>query len=107
MNQLKVWMQAATQAEKAALADLAGTSVQMLSQIAGGYRRGGEANVRSGLAIRLEQAAKALNRRNDALPELFRTDLSPECRGCDFAQRCLKDKAALSGFNVMEDVDTP
>ena len=55
MNQLKVWVQAASQAENAALADLAWTTIQMLSQIAGGYRRGGEANVRSDLAIRLEQ----------------------------------------------------
>ena len=103
MNQLKVWMLAATQDEKAALADLAGTTVGTLSQISGGYRSGGEANVRSGMARKLENAAKVLNKRNLALPALLRTDLSHECRGCDFAQKCLGDRAAASGFNVVMD----
>lgn len=101
MNQLKIWMTAATQEEKHALAELAGTSIGSLSQIAGGYRTNGDAIVRSGLARRLEKAAAVLNRRNRSLPGLLRTDLSPECRECEFAQRCLGDKASLSGFNVL------
>jgi len=94
-------MDTAGREEIAALAELAGTSVGTLNQIAGGYRTKGEANVRSGLAYRLENAATILNKRNKQLPRLLRTDLSPECRGCDFAQRCLKEKAAASGFNVI------
>ena len=101
MNQLKIWMTAASQDEKVALADLAGTSLGMLSQIAGGYRTKGAAVVRSGLARRLEKAAAVLNKRNRTLPGLLRTDLSPECRECEFAQRCLGDKASLSGFDVI------
>lgn len=102
MNKLKQWMTAATQQQKIALADLAGTTVPMLSQIAGGYRRADrEAAVRSGLAIRLEQAAKAINKGDTVLPELLRTDLSPECRGCDFARKCLGEKIDKSGFNVV------
>lgn len=102
MNQLKVWMKAATGEQKIALADLAGTSLQMLNQIAGGYKQEDRsASVRSGLAIRLEKAAKALNAVDGALPELLRTDLSPECRGCDFARRCLGGKMASSGFDVV------
>ena len=101
MNQLRTWMTSATQQQKIALADLAGTSVGMLYQIAGAYRRESkETVVRSGLAIRLEQAAKALNKDN-LLPELLRTDLSPDCRGCDFARRCLGEKMDRSGFNVV------
>ena len=50
MNQLRLWMQAASQDEKAALADLANTTVGTLNQIAGGYRTGGEAVIRAGLA---------------------------------------------------------
>ena len=98
-------MQAASIEEKYALADLAGTSLGTLNQIAGGYRTGGEAIVRAGMARKLETAAKVLNKRNRALPGLLRTDLSPECRECDFAQKCLGDKAAASGFNVIFDED--
>ena len=101
MNQLRIWMTAASQDEKAALADLADTSVGTLNQIAGGYRSNGEAVVRAGLARKLEKAASVLNKRNKMLPVLLRTDLSPECRECDFAQRCLGDKAATSGFDVI------
>lgn len=101
MNQLRIWMTAATQDEKVALADLAGTTVGTLNQISGGYRTNGEANVRSGLARKLEKAAQVLNKRNKNLPIMLRTDLSPECRECDFAQRCLGDKAIMSGFDVI------
>ena len=101
MNQLKMWMAVATQEEKHALAQLAGTTIGTLSQIAGGYRTGGDANVRSGMARNLELAAKALNKRNPALPEVLRTDLSPECRVCEFAQKCLGEKMRASGFNVV------
>lgn len=103
MNQLRMWMQAASQEEKSALADLAGTTIGTLNQIAGGYRTGGEAIVRSGLARKLEKAAAVLNKRNKLLPALLRTDLSPECRECEFAQRCLGDKAIMSGFTVIEE----
>lgn len=93
MNQLKLWMDAASPSEKTDLARLAGTTIGTLNQIAGGYRTGGHAAVRSGLARKLENAAKALQDLNPGLPDLLRIDLSPECRGCEFAQRCLgKDR---------------
>lgn len=101
MNQLKIWMLAASTEEKVALADLAGTTLGTLNQIAGGYRNKGDAVVRSGMARKLENAAAVLNKRNSALPSLLRTDLSVECRECDFAKRCLGDKAAASGFNTI------
>lgn len=103
MNQLRIWMHTASVEEREALADLAGTTVGTLNQIAGGYRTGGVAAVRSGLARKLEKAAIVLNKRNKALPMLLRTDLSPECRECEFAQKCLGDKAVLSGFDVIEE----
>ena len=104
MNQLKVWMQAASTEEKTALADLADTSVGTLNQIAGGYRSNGDAAVRAGPARKLEKAAATLNKRNGALPQLLRTDLAPECRECDFAQKCLGERAAASGFNTIPDL---
>lgn len=102
MNHLRLWMQSASSDEKAALADLAGTTVGTLNQIAGGYRTNGEAAIRAGLARKLEKAALVLNKRNKALPQLLRTDLSPECRECDFAQKCLGEKASMSGFVVLD-----
>jgi len=101
MNQLKLWLNAATREEKLALASLAGTTVGTLNQVAGGYRNGGDASVRSGLARKLESAAIALNKRNGTLPTLLRTDLSTECRECDFAKKCLGERAAASGFNTL------
>lgn len=103
MNQLRIWMHTASVEEREALAELADTTVGTLNQIAGGYRTGGTAAVRAGLARKLERAAIVLNKRNKALPMLLRTDLSPECRECEFAQKCLGDKAALSGFDVIEE----
>lgn len=100
MNQLRIWMHSASLEERQALAELAGTSVGTLNQIAGGYRTNGEAIVRAGLARKLEQAAAVLNKRNSALPPLNRTDLSPECRECDFAIRCMS-AAAKSGFKTV------
>lgn len=103
MNQLRAWLDVATKDEKKRLAADAGTSTGTLAQIAGGYRTGGAANIRAGLARKLEKAASALRKQNRALPPLLRTDLSPECCECDFAQRCLGDKAALSGFPILPD----
>lgn len=103
MNQLKVFLNAASAAEKTALAEMSGTTLGTLHQVAGGYRKNGEAVVRAGLARRIEEAAIILRKKNRALPELFRTDLSPECRGCDFAQRCLGNKTAGGDFAVLQD----
>lgn len=104
MNQLRIWLDAASKDEKQRLAAGAETSVGTLAQIAGGYRTAGVANVRAGLARKLEKAAAVLRKQNRALPPLLRTDLAPECQACDFAQRCLGDKAALSGFPILPDV---
>lgn len=101
MNQLRLWMDAASAEEKRALAKLANTSLGSLHQIAGGYRTRGSASVRPGLARRLEQAASLLNKANKQLPPLLRTDLAPECRECEFAQKCLGMKAATSGFDAI------
>ena len=92
MNILKKWMDAATAVEKGELANLAGTTVGTLNQIAGGYRTEGVASVRSGLAGRLEAASVKLAEANPKLPTLRRVDLSPECRGCDIAKRCQVDR---------------
>lgn len=100
-NQMSVWMETADVEEQKQLALLAGTTVGTLQQIAGSYRTSGVATVRSGLAGRLERAADTLRRKNKNLPPLVRTDLSPECRECEFAQRCLKAAAVASDFSIV------
>lgn len=100
-NQMKVWMDAADVEEQKQLAMLAGTTVGTLQQIAGSYRTNGIPVVRSGLATRIERAADTIRRKNKKLPVLVRTDLSPECRDCEFAQRCLKGSAVASDFAVV------
>ena len=107
MNRLKKWMLAATKQQKIALADMAGTTLPMLRQFAGAYRHKDRGvSMRSGLAIRMEQAAAALHRIDDTLPEMLRTDLSPECRGCDFARKCLGDRVDESGFEAIPVVES-
>ena len=54
VNQLRVFLSTATTAEKAELAERSGTTLGTLNQVAGGYRRGGQAVVRAGLATRIE-----------------------------------------------------
>lgn len=103
MNQLKTWFASASQSEKNALAEGSGTSLGMLYQLAGGYRSGGEASVRAGLARRLEHVAAELKKKNPKLPELWRIDIAPECRGCDFALKCMGRKAVALDFDVIKD----
>lgn len=98
MNQMRVWMQAASANEQSRLAEMAGTTIGTLQQIAGSYRNQGQPTVRSGLAGRIQGAARGLRLKNKALPMLLRTDLSPECRECEYAQRCLKSAAITGEF---------
>ncbi|MFZ6767785.1 hypothetical protein ACO0LM_11945 [Undibacterium sp. Di26W] len=102
-NQLKLWLNAASAVERRNLAKEAGTTVGTLQQIAGAYRNDGVAQIRSGLAGKIANAAALLRKKNKELPEILRTDLSPECRGCEFAQKCLGQRAVASEFNAIED----
>lgn len=99
MNQMRVWMQAASPNEQAKLAQLSGTTIGTLHQISGSYRTGGTPTVRSGLAGRIQSAANDLRKKNKLLPVVLRTDLSPECRDCDYAKHCLKSAAIVGEFN--------
>lgn len=99
MNSLRRWMDVASTKEVRELAELAGTTYGTLHQIAGGYRTKGAAKVRAGLARRIELAAQELRKRNSGLPDIVRTDLSLECRECEFAQKCLGGRAVASDFD--------
>lgn len=64
------------------LADLAGTSLGYLYQIAGGHRR-----CSADLAIRLEVASRKLRAKNGRLPTLRRQALAPHINWRQMAQR--------------------
>ena len=100
-NPMRAWLDAASKDEKRELARRAETTMGMISQIGGGYRNKGRPQVRSGLARRLELAAAEMRKSNKALPELLRTDLSGECRDCEFARKCLGSKAVATEFEVL------
>ena len=105
MNQMRVWMLAASSKEIVRLAEMSGTTVGTLNQISGSYRTGGVPTVRSGLAGRIQSAANDLRRKNKTLPVILRTDLSPECRDCEYAKHCLKSAAIVGEFNHVVEKD--
>ncbi|WP_374312461.1 hypothetical protein [Dongia sp.] len=102
MHALKVWLRLATASERVKLAEYAGTKVSylyFLSNPDAAYGRTATAD----LAGRLEAAAERIRAEGGEdvkrrLPKLLRTDMSPTCRGCAFAQRCLGDAAIASEF---------
>ena len=95
---MKRWMASATVAEQELLAERVGTSRQMFYQLAGGYRN---ASAERAQAIERETRlmAKASKGR---LPIVYRTDLCEACRSCDFAQKCLGEKAIVSEFPIVD-----
>lgn len=86
MNVLAAWWQEATAEEKRSLAQLAGTTVESLHQMAGAYRTDGELRITADVARRIEAATKKLQRKG--LKMLRREDMSPACSQCEFARKC-------------------
>lgn len=95
---MRQWMAAATVDEQLLLAQRVGTSRGHLYQLAGGHRN---ASAERAQAIEREtqRMAKASKGR---LPVVYRTDLCGACRSCEFAQRCLGDKAVVSDFPIVD-----
>lgn len=95
---MKAWMAAATVDEQEMLAERVGTSRGMLYQMAGGYR-----NASAERAQSIERETRLMARASKGrLPIVYRTDLAEACRGCDFAQRCLGQKAVVSEFPIVD-----
>ena len=93
LTPLKVWMQAATADEQVLLATAVGTSRSYLYQLAGAHRECG-AQLASAIEAETERMHKASKGR---LPRVYRSDLSPVCRNCEFARRCLGDAVVVRG----------
>lgn len=102
MSQMKLWMQAANPAQQTELAERANTSRQYLYHLAGNFR-----DASADLAQRIERVSIEMNRETKGkLPTVYRTDLNSACRGCDFAQKCLGQKAVASEFAFLPSDDS-
>jgi hypothetical protein len=107
MNQLKVWMQAATAEQQNDLASRAGTSRNYLYHLSADSDKKYARDAEPGLAARIEQAALAMSKETRGkLPKVYRTDLNATCRGCDFASKCLGPIAVRSQFDFLPPDDT-
>lgn len=94
---LKAWMSSATVDEQDTLASRANTSRGYLYQLAGGHR---QASADLGAAI--ERETKVMARASKGrLPIVYRTDIVPACRACEFAQKCLGERAVVSEFPIV------
>lgn len=97
---MKTWMRLATTEEQEMLVQRCGTSRGYLYQLAGGFRQAS-----AEMAIAIERETKAMAAASKGrLPVVYRTDLSPVCRGCDFARKCLGEEVAVRGdFEPVKD----
>lgn len=96
---VKAWMRAATKTEQEALADAAGTSVGMLRQYSGGYRQAS-----AEMAGKLEAATAAMHKASKGrLPKIVRTDVCEACRQCQYAAKCLGERAVVSDFPIVSE----
>lgn len=95
---MRQWMAAATTDEQVLLAERVGTSRAMLYQLAGGFR-----NASAERAQAIERETRAMSKASRGrLPTVYRTDLCEACRGCDFAQRALGERAVVSEFPIVD-----
>lgn len=94
---VKQWMSLATVEEQQLLAERAGTSRGYLYQLAGGHRQGS-----AELGAAIERESKVMARASKGrLPIIYRTDIVAACRACDFAQKCLGERAVVSDFPIV------
>lgn len=96
---MKAWMQAATADEQIALAERIGSSRGMLYQYAGGHRQAS-----ADMAGRIEDATAAMHKASKGrLPKVVRTDVCAACRSCQYAAKCLGERAVVSEFPIVDE----
>jgi hypothetical protein len=90
---LKSWVYAATREEQEDFAARGGTTRSYL------YHIGTHRVASPELAARMEKVSREMHESTRGrLPLIYRTDLSPACRGCDFAHKALGDVAVRADF---------
>jgi len=95
---MKVWMAAATVDEQELLAKKAGTSRGQLYQLSSGNRQASAALAGAIERVTADMAKQSKGR----LPKIVRTDLCEACRGCDYAAKCLGQRAVVSEFPIVD-----
>lgn len=96
---MKAWMQAATTEEQLLLAERIESSRGMLFQLSGGHRQASAA-----MAGRIEDATAAMHKASKGrLPKVVRTDVCAACRSCQYAAKCLGERAVVSEFPIVDE----
>lgn len=98
LNPMQVWMTAATPEEQTLLAVKAGTTRGHLYQLAGGHRQASAV-----MAGKIEAATAEMHKHSKGrLPKVVRTDLCEACRSCQYAAKCLGQRAVVSEFPIVD-----
>ncbi len=96
---IKAWMRAATKQEQELLAATVGTSTGMLHQYSGGHRQASAET-----AGKIEVATAAMHKASKGrLPKIVRTDVCAACRQCQYAAKCLGERAVVSDFPIVSE----
>lgn len=96
---MKAWMAAATTDEQEVLAERIKSSRQYLYHLSSGNR-----TASAELGALIERETKAMSKTsNGRLPIVYRTDLVPACRACEFAKKCLGERATISEFPIVKE----
>jgi hypothetical protein len=99
LHPMQVWMSAATADEQVLLATNAGTTRGHLYQLAGGHRQASAV-----MAGKIEAATAEMHKHSKGrLPVVVRTDLCEACRGCQYAAKCLGQRAVVSDFPIVSE----
>lgn len=95
---MKAWMASATVDEQKTLAEAVGTSRGYLYQLASGHRDGS-----ADLAGKVEAATAVMHKASKGrLPKIVRTDIASACRACQYAAKCLGERAIVSEFPIVD-----
>jgi len=96
---MKNWMSTATPDEQQTLALRVRTTRGQLYQLAGGHRQAS-----ADMAGRIESVTAEMHKASKGrLPHVFRTDLCAACRACQYASKCLGQRAVISDFPIVTD----
>lgn len=97
LSPLKVWMASATSDEQKLLAERVGTTVGMLRQYSGGHRQ-----CSADTAGKIETVTATMHKASKGrLPKIVRTDICQACRACQYAAKCLGERAVVSEFPIV------
>lgn len=100
ISPMKAWMASATPDEQELLAKRVGTTRAMLYQYAGGHRQASAERAGEIERVTAEMHKSSRGR----LPLIYRTDISRACLSCQYARKCLGERALISEFPIVQEV---